>query len=69
MVNQDVKRETIVQSARDLFSRFGFRKTTMDDIALSMHDIPQPGWAVDPGAQIDDLVVDTGRGTGQDIGA
>lgn len=37
MVNQDVKRETIVQSARDLFSRFGFRKTTMDDIALTMH--------------------------------
>lgn len=36
MVNQDIIRDSIVQSARDLFSRFGFRKTTMDDIALSM---------------------------------
>jgi len=36
VVNQDIIRDTIVQSARDLFSRFGFRKTTMDDIALSM---------------------------------
>ncbi|OFY11560.1 MAG: hypothetical protein A2X11_05090 [Bacteroidetes bacterium GWE2_42_24] len=36
MANQDIVRDSIVQSARDLFSRFGFRKTTMDDIALSM---------------------------------
>lgn len=36
MVNLDIKRETIVQQARDLFGRYGFRKTTMDDIALSM---------------------------------
>lgn len=35
-MNQDVIRDSIVNSARDLFSRFGFKKTTMDDIALSM---------------------------------
>ncbi len=36
MSNQDIIRDSIVQSARDLFGRFGFRKTTMDDIALSL---------------------------------
>jgi hypothetical protein len=38
--------------------------TDRDDIALSMWDITEAGWAVDPGAFVDDLVVDTGRGTG-----
>ena len=36
MLNQDIIRDTIIHSARDLFSKFGFRKTTMDDIALSL---------------------------------
>ncbi len=35
-----------------------------DDISLSMHDIIRAGWADDPGAQVDDLVTDTGRGSG-----
>jgi hypothetical protein len=35
-----------------------------DDIALSVHDVAAPGFQVDPGAQIDDFVVDTGRGSG-----
>ncbi len=30
-------REFIVKSARDIFARFGFRKTTMDEIAQSAH--------------------------------
>ena len=30
-------REQIIDSARTIFSGFGFRKTTMEDIALSLH--------------------------------
>lgn len=30
-------RDQIIDSASKIFSRFGFKKTTMDDIALSMH--------------------------------
>ncbi|MBN2250964.1 MAG: TetR/AcrR family transcriptional regulator [Candidatus Altiarchaeota archaeon] len=30
-------REQIIESAKDIFSRFGFRKTTVDDIARSIH--------------------------------
>jgi len=32
-VDKDEKRKLIVESSRDLFARFGLRKTTMDDIA------------------------------------
>jgi hypothetical protein len=35
-----------------------------EDIALSVHDILEPGWAQDPGARIQDFAVDTGRGSG-----
>lgn len=35
-----------------------------DDIALSVHDILEPGWQVDPGARVQDFAVDTGRGSG-----
>lgn len=30
-------REQIIESAKDIFSRFGFKKTTVDDIAHSIH--------------------------------
>ena len=30
-------RELIIESAKDIFSRFGFRKSTVDDIARSIH--------------------------------
>lgn len=33
MVNKEEIRETILHVAREIFSRFGFNKTTMDDIA------------------------------------
>ncbi|RTL08429.1 MAG: hypothetical protein EKK62_07675 [Acidimicrobiia bacterium] len=35
-----------------------------DDIALTNRDVVAPGWQEDPGAQIDDYLVDTGRGSG-----
>lgn len=33
MLDKDEVRDTIIQTARQIFSRFGFRKTTMDEIA------------------------------------
>ncbi len=30
-------REQIIESAKDIFARFGFKKTTVDDIARSIH--------------------------------
>ena len=36
MTDKDI-REQIIRSAKDIFSRFGFRKTTVDDIAHSIH--------------------------------
>lgn len=36
MDSKDEIREQIVESARHIFSRFGFKKTTMDDIALGV---------------------------------
>lgn len=38
--------------------------TVRDDIAITSNDILAPGWSTDPGAQIEDFVVDTGRGSG-----
>jgi AcrR family transcriptional regulator len=35
MLDKDEVKETIVNVARHIFSRFGFRKTTMDEIALA----------------------------------
>jgi hypothetical protein len=34
------------------------------DLAITTHDLVDPGWQVDPGAQVDDYVVDTGIGSG-----
>lgn len=45
----------------DITDRLG---TDRNDIGLSMWNIIQAGWAVDPGGQVDDLVADTGRGSG-----
>jgi len=36
MAEKDM-REQIIESAKDIFSRFGFRKSTVDDIARSIH--------------------------------
>ncbi len=36
MINQEASRDTIVQAARELFSRYGFKKTTMDDISAAI---------------------------------
>lgn len=36
MINQEALRETIVLAARELFSRYGFKKTTMDDISSAI---------------------------------
>jgi len=36
MAEKDM-RELIIESAKDIFSRFGFRKSTVDDIARSIH--------------------------------
>jgi AcrR family transcriptional regulator len=33
MIQQEEIRSTIIQAARDIFSKYGFKKTTMDDIA------------------------------------
>jgi len=35
-VNKEDFRETIIESAKAVFSKFGFRKTTMDEIAASV---------------------------------
>jgi AcrR family transcriptional regulator len=35
VLNKDEVKDTIVNVARHIFSRFGFRKTTMDEIALA----------------------------------
>ena len=32
-------RATIVEAARDIFSRYGYKKTTLDDIASSLHRV------------------------------
>jgi AcrR family transcriptional regulator len=37
MVDKDEVKETIVDEARQIFSKFGFRKTTMDEIANANH--------------------------------
>ena len=36
MVDKDEVREQIVESARQVFAKFGFRKTTMDEIAYAL---------------------------------
>jgi AcrR family transcriptional regulator len=36
MVIKDEVREQIVEASRNIFRRYGFRKTTMDEIAMSM---------------------------------
>lgn len=38
--------------------------TDRTDIALTVHDMVNPAWTVNPGGQIDDYIVDTGRGDG-----
>ena len=40
------------------------RLGTDSGITLSVHEILKPGWQVDPGAQVQDHAVDTGRGSG-----
>lgn len=45
----------------DIHDRLG---QVRDDIQLSNLDILGPGWAVDPGAQVDVYAGDTGRGSG-----
>ncbi len=35
MVNKDIVRENIIHVARGIFAKFGFKKTTMDEIALA----------------------------------
>jgi len=36
MVNKDQVRESVLMTAQEIFSRYGFHKTTMDDIAKAM---------------------------------
>lgn len=36
MLDRDEVKDAIINAARHIFSRFGFRKTTMDEIALAM---------------------------------
>jgi AcrR family transcriptional regulator len=36
IIQKDSTKETIVTAASEIFRKFGFRKTTMDDIALAM---------------------------------
>jgi len=36
MVNRDQVRESVLKVAQEIFSRYGFQKTTMDDIARGM---------------------------------
>lgn len=38
--------------------------STRPDVTLSNHDVLAPTWTIDPGAQVDDYIVDTGRGSG-----
>lgn len=38
-----------------------------NDVALTMHNVPDPSWSVDAGAQVDDYIADTGRGTGTSL--
>lgn len=45
----------------EVHGRLGSDRT---DIALTNHDVTVPGWQIDPGAQVDDYIVDTGRGAG-----
>lgn len=45
----------------EILARLGADRT---DIALSASDLLEPGWEIDPGAQVDDFVADTGRGSG-----
>lgn len=35
--SQAVQRDIIIEASRELFARFGYKKTTMDDIAGAMH--------------------------------
>ncbi|MCE5344783.1 MAG: TetR/AcrR family transcriptional regulator [Bacteroidales bacterium] len=36
MINKEEFRKKIIESAREIFSRYGFKKTTMDEIASSL---------------------------------
>lgn len=36
VLEQDTVRNSILKSARDLFAKYGYRKTTMEDIALTL---------------------------------
>lgn len=45
----------------EVHDRLGARRS---DVALSDHDVVAASWTTDPGAQVDDYVVDTGRGSG-----
>ena len=35
--NHEKMKETIVEAAREVFALYGYRKTTLDDIAASLH--------------------------------
>ncbi len=37
MINHDTMKESIVDAARDVFAKYGYRKTTMDDIAMAVY--------------------------------
>lgn len=45
----------------DVVPRLGSDRT---DVAITASDLVDSGWTVDPGAQVEDFVVDTGRGSG-----
>lgn len=45
----------------EVWDRLGQDRT---DVALTVLDVAEPTWAVDPGAQVEDFVADTGRGSG-----
>lgn len=36
MVQKEIMRESIVNAASDIFSKYGYKKTTMDDIAMAL---------------------------------
>lgn len=37
MINHDTMKEQIVDAAREVFAKYGYRKTTMDDIAAAVY--------------------------------
>ncbi len=37
MINHDSMKESIVDAAREVFAKYGYRKTTMDDIAAAVY--------------------------------